>query len=219
MARLSVTDDLKPRLKFADPTTRLVTPQEIELGLGAEQIHVGESSHFSADVVRSELTHRLRSTGGRPSLRDIDLKPKIPMRRAQWARLKKLAKSAGLSDFKLTPAQLASVLLEKSIEELGKAVSVRSARRTSVASSTEEGMRSVVGVLLALSKRPDGKATKAVLVKLTPLERSIWGRRKQKARKSIAEILLDEGYVKLSNGDTYQITESGRTYLKNRGAG
>jgi hypothetical protein len=125
MARLIITDEPKPRLEVVERRTRRrITPEEIEKGLGAERVATipPGGSPISAYALRQELFHRLRSTGGRPSLNGTDIKPKIPMRRSQWKKLERLAELITSKNFRPTPAQLASVVLDAGIDRLEKAL-------------------------------------------------------------------------------------------------
>jgi hypothetical protein len=125
MARLVISDQPKPRLEVSEPTTRRrINPENIEEGLGAEQVGLlpPSGSPISAYALRQALFRRLRSTGGRPGLDGSDTKPKIPMRRSQWSQLQRLAELVQKNDFHPTPAQLASVLLEAGIAQLANAL-------------------------------------------------------------------------------------------------
>ncbi len=125
MARLVITDKPKPRLEVVEPTTRRrITPEEVEKGLGAERVAVlpPGGSPISAYAVRLELFQRLRSTGGRPSLDGTDIKPKIPMRRSRWKKLERLAELVKRDNFRPTPAQLASIILDAGIDQLEEAL-------------------------------------------------------------------------------------------------
>ncbi len=128
MARLVLTDRPKPRMEIAEPRTRRrIASQEIEQALGAERVAaVPEGgSPMSAYALRRELFQRLRSTGGRPGLAGTDIKPKVPMRRATWKRLARLAREVESGGRHPTAAQLASVILEAGIDQLERAVHSR----------------------------------------------------------------------------------------------
>jgi hypothetical protein len=119
MGRLVITDKPRSRLEIAEPRTRRrITPEEIEVDLGAERVAAVPpgGSPMSAFALRRELFRRLRSTGGRPGLEGADMKPKIPMRRSSWKKLEQIAKQVETSDFHPTQAQLASIILDAAIE-------------------------------------------------------------------------------------------------------
>ena len=125
MARLVITDKPKPRLEVVEPRTRRrLTPDEIAKALGAEVVAIlpPGGSPMSAYALRMELFNRLRSTGGRPGLDGADIKPKVPMSRSRWKQLETLAERIGSDGFHPTPAQLASVILDKGIEQIEKAL-------------------------------------------------------------------------------------------------
>ena len=82
---------------------------------------------MSAYALRQYLFRRLRSTGGRPSLRGADIKPKIPMRRSRWKKLERLAKQVESETFHPTPAQLASVILDAGIDRFEQSLRLDSA--------------------------------------------------------------------------------------------
>jgi hypothetical protein len=128
MARLVIADRPKPRLETVEPRTRRrITPTEIEQGLGAKRIAaVPEGgSPLAATALRRELFRRLRSTGGRPGLDGVDMKPKVPMRRTTWKRLERLARQVDRDGAHPTPAQLASVILEAGVDEFERALHAR----------------------------------------------------------------------------------------------
>lgn len=125
MGRLVITDKPKPRLEIVEPRTRRrVTIREIEVGLSAERVaSVAQGgSPMSAFALRRDLFQRLRSTGGRPGLDGAEMKPKIPMRRASWAKLAQIARQMETDGFHPTPAQLAAVLLENAIRQFDPAL-------------------------------------------------------------------------------------------------
>ncbi len=120
MGRLVITDKPKARLEVVEPRTRRrLTAEEIESGLGAERVAIIPSggSPMSAYALRQELFRRLRSTGGRPGLDGIDMKPKVPMRRLRWKKLERLAKQVENDGFRPSPAQLASIILDAGIDQ------------------------------------------------------------------------------------------------------
>jgi hypothetical protein len=125
MARLVATDKPKARLDVVEPRTRRrITPGEIARGLGAEPVASVSTggSPMSAYALRQELFRRLRSTGGRPGLDGMDMKPKVPMRPSRWRKLEHLAKQLESPSFKPSPAQLAAIILDAGIDQFERAL-------------------------------------------------------------------------------------------------
>jgi hypothetical protein len=125
MGRLVITDKPKPRLEIVEPRTRRrITPEDVETGLGAELVASVPSggSPMAQFALRQELFRRLRSTGGRPGLVGVEMKPKIPMRRSSWNKLEAFAKQLETTDFHPSPSQLASVILDAAIDQLDPAL-------------------------------------------------------------------------------------------------
>jgi hypothetical protein len=132
MGRLVVTDKPKRRIEVVEPRTRRrITPEEIESALGAERVAVipAGGSPMSAFALRQELFRRLRSTGGRPGLDGVDMKPKIPMRRFRWKKLERLAEQVESDGFRPSPAQLASIILDVGIDQFEGDLTNRVAER------------------------------------------------------------------------------------------
>jgi hypothetical protein len=141
MARLVITDKPKARLELIEPRTRRsITPEEIEKDLGAERVAIipRGGSPISAYALQQQLFHRLRSTGGRPSLDGTDIKPKIPMRRSRWRKLERLAELVKSDNFHPTPAQLASVILDAGIDQLEEALHPATSKTEPTGAGTSE---------------------------------------------------------------------------------
>lgn len=65
-----------------------------------------------------ELAGRLIPVGGRPSDPAWDIQRLVPFNSKTWRKLKKLAAQLGTSGRRVSPAQLASSLIEKALERL-----------------------------------------------------------------------------------------------------
>ena len=63
--------------------------------------------------LEAEVRRRLRSTGGRPTMPEWDIKRPIPLRRTDWEVLTAVGKELGIS-----PAQFAALLIERSLRKL-----------------------------------------------------------------------------------------------------
>jgi hypothetical protein len=71
--------------------------------------------------LRHELGARLRSSGGRPSDPDWDLRRVIPLKQECWDQLKELAADLSGAGREISASQLAAVLLERALEGLREA--------------------------------------------------------------------------------------------------
>lgn len=70
--------------------------------------------------LRAELGRRLRSSGGRPSDPEWTVRRLIPFKPEEWQELERLAEQCGQEGQRLSPSQLAAVLIERGLEELRK---------------------------------------------------------------------------------------------------
>jgi hypothetical protein len=121
MGRPIITDKPKPLLGIVEPRTRRrISPEEKETGLGPERVASipADASPLSAFALHQSLFCRLRSIGGRPGLDGADMNPKSPMRRSSWKKSEQNAGRVETTDFHPTPAQLASVILDATIDRL-----------------------------------------------------------------------------------------------------
>ncbi|HUP71021.1 MAG TPA: hypothetical protein VM142_14600 [Acidimicrobiales bacterium] len=72
-------------------------------------------------ALREEFNQRLRSSGGRPTDPTWTVSRQVPFKEDSWARLQGLASEVGVAGRRVGPAQLAALLIEKSLEELEEA--------------------------------------------------------------------------------------------------
>lgn len=85
--------------------------------LGADHVQRVRNSSSQGPLglleLAEEVRTRLRSTGGRPTMPEWDIKRPIPFRREDWDQLTELGKELGLS-----PAQCAALLVETTLRKL-----------------------------------------------------------------------------------------------------
>lgn len=98
--------------------TRGTIRQDFDLALGASHSFAVEnksSSPFSVAALLDEIQNRLVSRGGRPSDPGPTVRRLVPLKKQVWHSLK--AQAAYLSNHgkRISPAQLAAMLIEKSI--------------------------------------------------------------------------------------------------------
>lgn len=89
--------------------------------LGASQsFSVGNKPHgpFGVAALLHEIQTRLVSQGGRPSEVGPTIRRLVPMRAKVWKTLKAQADSLSKRGRRVSPAQLAALLVEKSLSEL-----------------------------------------------------------------------------------------------------
>lgn len=103
------------------------SPREdrIAEALGAERIIPLERlpSQGPLDLLelRTEIRRRLRSTGGRPTDPNWDVRRLVPFRREGWQELERLAKACEKEGQHVSPSQLAALLIERGLASLKKA--------------------------------------------------------------------------------------------------
>jgi len=71
--------------------------------------------------LRAELGRRLRSTGGRPTDPEWTLRRIIPFREKGWLELERLATRCSDEGQKVSPSQLAALLIERGLQDLKRA--------------------------------------------------------------------------------------------------
>ena len=70
----------------------------------------------------AEVERRLRSTGGRPTDPDWDIRRLVPFRREGWNELERLARRCERAGQRVSPSQLAALLIERGLDSLKKSV-------------------------------------------------------------------------------------------------
>ncbi len=65
-----------------------------------------------------EISTRIRSTGGRPTDPAWTVERQVPFREETWKALKKLAAQLRIVNAKVSPAQLAALLIERAVAAL-----------------------------------------------------------------------------------------------------
>lgn len=71
--------------------------------------------------LRTEVQRRLRSTGGRPTDPDWDIRRLVPFRRESWQELEHYARECEREGQRVSPSQLAALLIERGLQSLKKA--------------------------------------------------------------------------------------------------
>lgn len=88
--------------------------------LGAERVESinNKTSPISLMALRQELSEKLHSSGGRPSLEDSTKRQKIPMSDADWKELEIVAKELKKSGVNASAGQVASMIISQSLRSL-----------------------------------------------------------------------------------------------------
>ena len=68
--------------------------------------------------LRAHVAQRLRSSGGRPTDPDWTVQRLVPFREAGWERLVKLAEEMSSSERKVSPGQLAGILIDRALKDI-----------------------------------------------------------------------------------------------------
>jgi hypothetical protein len=94
-------------------------------GLGAtrvvEVVRKKISGPLDMLALREEVNRRLRSSGGRPTDPAWKVTRQVPFKEESWTRLQDIAVEVGASGRRVGPAQVAALLVERSLEELDDA--------------------------------------------------------------------------------------------------
>lgn len=98
--------------------------ERIAKALGADHVVAleGLPSQGPLDLLglRAEVERRLRSTGGRPTDPDWNLRRLVPFRKEGWHELERLARKCERAGQRVSPSQLAALLIERGLESLKK---------------------------------------------------------------------------------------------------
>ena len=70
--------------------------------------------------LKTEVQRRLRSTGGRPTDPDWDIRRLVPFHRDDWRGLERLAKLCERGGQRVSPSQLAALLIERGLDSVKK---------------------------------------------------------------------------------------------------
>lgn len=70
--------------------------------------------------LRAEVATRLRSSGGRPTDPSWTVQRLVPFGEDRWKQLEKLAKNLSFGGRNVSPGQLAAILLERALNQIGE---------------------------------------------------------------------------------------------------
>lgn len=97
--------------------------ERIAKALGASRVvEVQAISHqgpLGLLSLREEIAHRLQSTGGRPTDPDWTERRCVPFKPEIWKGLFRLAKEMSADGRKVSPAQVAAMLVERELAKVG----------------------------------------------------------------------------------------------------
>jgi hypothetical protein len=68
--------------------------------------------------LRAELARRLKSTGGRPTDPGWKVQRLVPFGEARWQQLEELAEKLSSNERKVSPGQLAAILIERALDAM-----------------------------------------------------------------------------------------------------
>ena len=71
--------------------------------------------------LRANMARRLRSSGGRPTDPGWKVQRLVPFGEARWRQLEKLAEELSSAERKISPGQLAAILIERALDTIGEA--------------------------------------------------------------------------------------------------
>jgi hypothetical protein len=119
--KVGLTDKPARTVSIRRPRVRRIASVRVRAALSAEPFAAGprhDDSALSLFALRSEIAKRLQSRGGRPALAGAEKRAKVPMARAQWRALERLAEKISESGFKPSAGQVASALLQVAMGRL-----------------------------------------------------------------------------------------------------
>lgn len=131
---LKTTESPVTKIRPIENAVRRVTGEQVAAALGADAVEGAPIPHGSPLLVlalREEIRRRLRSRGGRPSLDKTSRRQKIPITDEEWAKLQRLAARLGSQGRSLSPGQLASLLLHRTLEQIDESELASAVKTTS----------------------------------------------------------------------------------------
>ncbi len=102
--------------------------QDFGAALGASRSFAVDSKPhgpFGVATLLDEIQNRLVSRGGRPSDPSPTIRRLVPLRKQVWRTLKAQAAALSSHGRRVSPAQLAAMLVEKSVSELETSTATR----------------------------------------------------------------------------------------------
>ncbi len=94
----------------------------IQRKLGAQNVVPLDSPHDQGPLdliqLKAELRRRLRSSGGRPSDPEWSIRRLIPFKQDKWTELELQAERCSVQGQRVSPSQLAAVLIERGLQDL-----------------------------------------------------------------------------------------------------
>jgi hypothetical protein len=121
-SKIKSTSKRMPAIVSTSKRYPSISKAEFAKALGAERVKdvdaVVGGSPPAIFALRQALYQRLRSTGGRPSLEGAGERKKIPLLEGDWEKLEEVAKAAKTNGVQPTPAQVASMILHRALQEL-----------------------------------------------------------------------------------------------------
>jgi hypothetical protein len=113
-----------PKQRSSRATTKSGLDIEwIGKNLGAEHsfpVTTAPDGAFGAAGLALEVAARLESRGGRPSDPEASLRRLVPMKKSVWRGLEEEARAISTSHRRVSPGQLAAVLVEKGLAGVRK---------------------------------------------------------------------------------------------------
>jgi hypothetical protein len=111
------------KIKNIGKTQRRISSNKVINSLGAERIGLKSDTKRGAGslfTLRQILVKKLHSRGGRPSLIGAQKnRTKIPLIEEDWSKLKRLSEYYNENEgMHVSPAQIASILLHKSLNKV-----------------------------------------------------------------------------------------------------
>jgi hypothetical protein len=114
-------DETYARILDTSQTLPRIDASRVAEALGGETPglkHAVAGGPLSLFQVKQELSRRLQSTGGRPSLSGTSGRKKVPLNDRQWEQLEEIASEVASPGFSPSAGQIASVLLALSLRSL-----------------------------------------------------------------------------------------------------
>jgi hypothetical protein len=118
---MATADQRKSVTRLRQRNSRAERPPGIASALGVSRsfaVTSKPSGPFGVAALRDEIQSRLVSRGGRPSDPGPTIRRLVPIKREVWRHLKAQAAFLSSHGKRVSPAQLAAILVEKSVAQL-----------------------------------------------------------------------------------------------------
>lgn len=109
---------------MASRNSTKLTEKRLAKALGAKRVipiaDLPSGGPLDLLALRAQVASRIRSTGGRPTDPAWNMQRLVPFRKERWRQLVDLATRLSSDQRKVSPAQVAAMLIERALQQVHK---------------------------------------------------------------------------------------------------